>query len=80
MAAKKSVFFFIFSLSYVWNSVNISVCLPVGKRKPPVGTGFSGEPQVFVSAATRVRIPVSCRQGPSSMPQQFLGRGQVTIL
>jgi hypothetical protein len=41
--AKKALFF-IFLLSYVWKSVNIPVCLPAGKRKPPVGDAYSGEP------------------------------------
>ena len=30
-------YFLIFSLSFVWKSVNILVCLPAGKRKTPVG-------------------------------------------
>jgi hypothetical protein len=42
----------IFLLSIVWKSVKIPVCLPAGKRKPPVGAGYSGEPHVFVSADT----------------------------
>jgi len=37
--------FFIFLLTIVWKSVKIPVCLPAGKRKPPVGAGFSGAPQ-----------------------------------
>jgi hypothetical protein len=40
-------YFFVFLLSYVWNSVKILVCLPAGKRKPPAGEGFCGEPPVL---------------------------------
>lgn len=35
--AKKKFFLVIFSLYYVWNSINILVCMPTGKRKPPAG-------------------------------------------
>ena len=34
---KKSAFLVIFFFTIVWKSVNITVCLPAGKRKPPVG-------------------------------------------
>jgi len=37
MEKSKKYIFFIFSLSFVWNPVNIPACLLAGKRKPPVG-------------------------------------------
>ena len=46
-------FFFIFLLTIVWKSVKILACLPAGKRKPPVGDGFSGEPQVVSHSVAR---------------------------
>jgi len=45
--------FLIFLLAYVWKSVNILVCLPAGKRKPPAGEGYSGEPQVVSHSVAR---------------------------
>ena len=50
-----SLFLAVFWLTFVWNYVKIPVCLPAGKCKPPKlapygGAGYSGEPQVFISA------------------------------
>jgi hypothetical protein len=48
----KKTLFFIFSFTYVWNSVNIPVCLPEGKRKPPlVRRSFGGAGNGFLSAS-----------------------------
>jgi hypothetical protein len=62
--AKKSSFLVIFFFAFVWKSVKIFVCLPAGKYKPPVpvGDGFSGEPQVLVSADTHHK-PLFGNQG-----------------
>jgi hypothetical protein len=43
-AAKKIYFFVIIFFTLVCNTVNILLCLPAGKRKPPAGEGFSGAP------------------------------------
>ena len=37
-------FLFLFLLTFVWKSVKIPACLLIGKRKPPAGARFSGEP------------------------------------
>ena len=41
---RKNLFWPIFLFIFVWKSVNMLVCLPTGKRKPPAGEGFRGEP------------------------------------
>jgi hypothetical protein len=52
LVAKKTLFF-IFPFTPVCNSVKMFICLPEGKRKPPVGAGYSGEPQVVSCSAAR---------------------------
>ena len=63
---QKKALFFIFLFTIVWISVNIAVCLPEGKRKPPVGAGFSGEPHESGKPpkfSYQQRVPACLRQG-----------------
>jgi hypothetical protein len=50
---QKKTLFSIFFFTYVCNSIKIPPCLPSGKREPPVGAGFSGEPQVVSHSVAR---------------------------
>jgi hypothetical protein len=54
--------FFIFLFTYVWKSVNIPVCLPTGKRKPPVGEGFA-ENRTFSYQQIHAHKPLFGNQG-----------------
>jgi hypothetical protein len=52
-ADKKVPFLPIFLFTIVWKYVNMFACLPAGKRKPPAGDGYSGEPQVVSHRVAR---------------------------